>query len=207
MIYFSIDLETTGVDWNQDTILEFGAIMEDTEKQLPFESIPKFNVLLRHPKYIGSPYALAMHTDIFTELAKPPGQSKEKIINFNQLGNSFKVWLTSKGIKSDEKIIVAGKNFGTFDLRFLENLEGFGEYIKFHQRIIDPAVLYFDNSADKELPNLSICKERAGIQNTEIAHRTIKDAWDIIQVLRGKMYPKTNEDAKYFDYNSFIDKK
>jgi len=46
MIYFSIDLETTGIDWGQDTILEFGAILEDTDKQLPFDTIPKFNVLL-----------------------------------------------------------------------------------------------------------------------------------------------------------------
>lgn len=191
MIYFSIDLETTGVDWNQDTILEFGAIMEDTEKQLPFESLPKFNVLLRHPKYIGSPYALAMHTDIFTELAKPEGKSSEKIISFNDLGREFKLWTIKQGIDTSSKLIVAGKNFGTFDLRFLENLEGFSSYIKFHQRIIDPAVFYFNNSTDKELPNLSVCKERAGIQNTEIAHRTIKDAWDIIQVLRGKMYPKS----------------
>lgn len=202
MIYFSIDLETTGIDWGQDTILEFGAILEDTDKQLPFDTIPKFNVLLRHPKYIGSPFALAMHTDIFTELAKAPGQSEEKIINFNELGNSFKMWLTTKGISFDEKIIVAGKNFGTFDLRFLENLENFNNHIKIHQRIIDPAVLYFDNEIDKkELPNLSVCKQRAGIQDTTIAHRTIKDAWDIIRVLRGKMYPKIHENSKDFDFS------
>lgn len=190
MIYFSIDIETTGIDWNEDSILEFGAILEDTEKQLTFDSIPKYSVLLRHPKYIGSPYALSMHTDIFTELAKPPGHSKEKIINFDELGNSFKMWLTTKGISFDEKIIVAGKNFSTFDLRFLENLKNFNDLIKIHQRVIDPAVLYFDQSIDKELPNLSLCKQRAGIQDTTIAHRTIKDAWDIIRVLRGKMYPK-----------------
>lgn len=187
MIYFSIDIETTGVDWNQDTILEFGAIMEDTEKQLPFESLPKFNVLLRHPKYIGSPYALAMHTDIFTELAKPEGKSSEKIISYNELGRDFSLWLREQDIDTSSKITVAGKNFATFDMRFLENLEGFSSYIKFHQRVIDPAVFYFDGSMDKELPNLSLCKERAGIRDTTIAHRTIKDAWDIIQVLRRKL--------------------
>lgn len=207
MIIFSIDLETTGIDWEQDTILEFGAILEDTNKQLPFETIPKFNVLLRHPKYIGSPYALAMHTDIFTELAKPPGQSKEKIINFNELGNSFKMWLTTQGIAFDEKIIVAGKNFGTFDLRFLENLEGFNEHINIHKRIIDPAILYFENDKDKELPSLSTCKERAGIIDTKIAHRTIKDSWDIISILRGKMYPKLNDNYKFFDFNEFLENK
>lgn len=194
MIYFSIDIETTGVNWNQDTILEFGAIMEDTEKQLPFESLPKFNALLRHPKYIGSPYALALHTDIFTELAKPEGKSSEKIILYNHLGIEFKSWLIKQGIDSSSKIVVAGKNFASFDMRFLENLEGFNSYIKFNQRFIDPAVFYFDSSVDKELPNLSLCKQRAGIQDTTIAHRTIKDAWDIISVLRGKMYPVINNE-------------
>ena len=93
MKYFSIDLETAGIDWNNDTILEFGAILEDTNLQRPFETIPKFNVLLRHPKYTGSPYALAMHTEIFTELAKPAGQSSVRIIDFDKLGNEFMKWI------------------------------------------------------------------------------------------------------------------
>lgn len=209
MIIFSIDLETTGVDWDQDIILEFGAILEDTEKQLPFKDIPKFNCLLRHPKYVGSAYAIAMHGEIFSELAKPEGQSTEIIIPHYQLGKKFHEWICEVNKNNnnfigfnpieDEQIHinVAGKNFSTFDMRFLENLPGFKSHVWFNRRVIDPALLYFSGVyGDKEMPNLSECKKRAGIKNIEIAHRTIKDAWDIIQVLRGKMYPKISKNKK-----------
>lgn len=209
MIYFSIDLETTGTDWNQDIILEFGAILEDTENQLPFKDIPKFNCLLKHPKYIGSAYAIAMHGEIFSELAKPEGQSAEDIIPHDQLGKKFHEWICEVSKKHNNfigfdpfkneqiHINVAGKNFSTFDMRFLENLPEFKSHVWFNRRVIDPASLYFsDVYGDKEMPNLSECKKRAGIKNVEIAHRTIKDAWDIIQVLRGKMYPKILKNKK-----------
>ncbi len=195
MIYFSIDLETTGVNWKEHSILEFGAIMEDTENQLSFEEIPKFNCLLKYKNYVGSPYALAMHKQIFEELDKEITIPGCTIIPYNKLGFEFAKWIfklneerISKGKKFFDKLIVAGKNFATFDMRFLENLEDFQNNIWFSSRVIDPAIFYFDNKIDKDLPNLKICKERAGIKNTEIAHRTIQDAWDVIQVLRGKMY-------------------
>ncbi len=203
MIYFSIDIETTGIDWDKHTILEFGAILEDTKKQLSFDEIPKFNCLLRHPDYVGTPLALAMHKEIFEELES--GISKCDIIPFYDLGIKFYAWLMEQNNKSEEKfleksgvngfpvvITVAGKNFGTFDLRFLENLGGFKKHVWFRKRIIDPAILYYDDAIDTVLPNLEICKERAGIKNTAIAHRTIQDAWDVIEVLRGKLYPKIN---------------
>ncbi len=201
MIYFSIDIETTGTDWDKHTVLEFGAILEDTKKQLPFEEIPKFNCLLRHPDYIGTPLALAMHKEIFEELES--GKSKCEIIPFYDLGRVFQKWLfelykseqffdTVAGKDAPLIITVAGKNFGTFDLRFLENLGGFKKHVWFRKRILDPAILYYDDAIDTVLPNLETCKERAGIKNTAIAHRTIQDAWDVIEVLRGKLYPKIN---------------
>jgi oligoribonuclease (3'-5' exoribonuclease) len=72
MIYVSIDIETCGLDDKNHSILEFGAIIEDTDNPLPFETIPKFCTLLERPdnNYVGSPYALAMHKEIFQELAK-----------------------------------------------------------------------------------------------------------------------------------------
>lgn len=210
MIYFSIDLETTGIDWNEDSIVEFGAILEDTNQQFSFEEIPKFNVLIKHPKYIGTPYALSLHSEIFKELAKPPGESLEKIISYKDLGTEFRSWALQQNkqfnflntselmVNSKISINVAGKNFGTFDMRFLENLENFNDCVAFNKRIIDPSILYFDESLDSELPNLSICKQRAGINDLNIAHRSIDDAWDVIQVLRGKMYVQLERDDVAF---------
>lgn len=82
-------------------------------------------------------------------------------------------------------ISFAGKNFGTFDKKFLEMLPKWKQIIRIKQRIIDPSILYMDWKNDKELPNLSACKERAGMDNI-VAHNALADAWDVIELLRKK---------------------
>jgi oligoribonuclease len=79
----------------------------------------------------------------------------------------------------------AGKNFGTFDKHFLERLPRWKQAIRISQRILDPAILFVDWKQDKALPNLNLCKERAGIQG-EVTHNALEDAWDVIAVLRTK---------------------
>lgn len=198
MIYISIDTETGGLEWKHNSLLEFGAIIEDTKNQLPFDQIPKWSVLLSNVdnRYHGSAYALAMHGEIFKELAKKPEDRTEKVIAAQDLSWAFRKWLIQHPAFADYAnntkpipINVAGKNFGTFDNRFLEE-NGFYDRIKIIQRLIDPAVLYYNDDVDDSLPNLSVCKQRAGLLETSIVHRTIEDAWDVIQVLRGKMYPR-----------------
>lgn len=202
MIYVSIDIETCGLDADKHSVIEFGAIIEDTTKQLPFEIIPKFNRLLKYPdgNYTGNPFALAMHKEIFTEI-----NQKKNLIQIYSLGKEFDKFLRDNlsvqflaqniiDNETDEypinriKINVAGKNFANFDLKFLNNVPDFNKYILINHRIIDPSTLYFNEDIDEELPNLSQCKVRAGIEDESIAHRTIQDAFDVICVLRGKMY-------------------
>jgi hypothetical protein len=40
-----------------------------------------------------------------------------------------------------------------------------------------------DWNNDKSLPNLTTCKERAGIEGV-VTHDALEDAWDVIEVLR-----------------------
>ncbi len=61
-------------------------------------------------------------------------------------------------------INVAGKNFGTFDKLFLQELPWWQKLIRTRQRVLDPAILLVDWIGDKSLPNLTQCKERAGIR-------------------------------------------
>jgi hypothetical protein len=82
------------------------------------------------------------------------------------------IWLT-----------VAGKNFGTFDKIFLENLPKWTSLFKFKSRIIDPSILFVDWKTDKDLPSLQKCKDRAHIDG-KVSHDAIEDAWDVIQLLR-----------------------
>jgi hypothetical protein len=81
------------------------------------------------------------------------------------------------------KINVAGKNFGTFDKLFLQELPWWKKLIIPRQRILDPAILCCKFDEDNTLPSLNQCKERLGIQG-EVTHNALEDAWDVIQVLR-----------------------
>jgi hypothetical protein len=78
---------------------------------------------------------------------------------------------------------VAGKNFGTFDKLFLQELPWWQKLIRTRQRVLDPAILMVDWNNDKSLPNLTTCKERAGIEGV-VTHDALEDAWDVIEVLR-----------------------
>jgi hypothetical protein len=78
---------------------------------------------------------------------------------------------------------VAGKNFGTFDKLFLQELPWWKKLIRTRQRVLDPAILMVDWKKDTSLPNLTTCKERAGIEGV-VTHNALEDAWDVIEVLR-----------------------
>jgi DNA polymerase III epsilon subunit-like protein len=82
-------------------------------------------------------------------------------------------------------ISAAGKNFATFDLKFLENLPRWKQLIKVRQRILDPSVLFTDWFEDESLPSLGQCKERAGFEGT-VAHDALEDCKDIVKLLRKK---------------------
>jgi oligoribonuclease len=80
-------------------------------------------------------------------------------------------------------INVAGKNFATFDKKFLERLPWWQKLIRIRQRVLDPAILFVDWKEDESLPSLDKCKNRAGIHGL-VTHNALEDAWDVIELLR-----------------------
>jgi oligoribonuclease len=67
MIYISVDTETTGLNPDTCQLLSVGAIVEDTEKKLPFDEVPKFHcAILRGERDIlqGELFALNMNKDL-----------------------------------------------------------------------------------------------------------------------------------------------
>lgn len=70
MKYISIDVETTGLEKDRYQILSIGAILEDTEKKLSFEEIPKFHAAILHNEITGSPYALNMNSKIIEAITQ-----------------------------------------------------------------------------------------------------------------------------------------
>ena len=78
---------------------------------------------------------------------------------------------------------VAGKNFGTFDKLFLQELPWWQKLIRTRQRILDPAILCVDWANDTSLPSLTTCKERMNVEGI-VTHNALEYAWDVIELLR-----------------------
>jgi hypothetical protein len=215
MIYVSIDIETSGLDHEKHKVLSIGAIIEDTEKKLPYEECPKFNAVVLQNEITGSPRALTMNkeiiemigeyfegTDFERHLMNTHSDycfyEKDDVIKefYKFLWNNGFTTLDSPSTHVNGKLTpiidgktkpitlnVAGKNFGTFDKLFLQELPWWQKLIKTRQRVLDPAILMVDWKNDKSLPNLTQCKERAGIIGI-VTHNALEDAWDVIDVMR-----------------------
>lgn len=197
MKYFSIDIETTGLNPEKHQILELGIIFEDTDNPKNFYDSPKFRAIIAHDEIIGQPYALNMNKDLITTLSifnsydKLSYEWKEykelhNILFLNEVYNEVYDFIKDNignYYYWDIEINVAGKNFQKFDLKFIEKLPNWN--IKFHRRVIDPSPMYMESS-DITLPNLDTCLKRAGIKG-RVDHTALGDAWKVIQVVRKKL--------------------
>lgn len=78
---------------------------------------------------------------------------------------------------------VAGKNFSSFDKKFIDKIDKIYDFLYFRQRVLDPSALYIDWETDDTSPDLSTCKKRAGLDDF-VSHESLDDAWDVIQLFR-----------------------
>lgn len=199
MKYVSIDIETTGLDLETCQVLSIGAVIEDTNNIMPLNELPTFHGAIVSQHIAGQPYALNMNKELIEDIVYyQTGDEHERFdlerlkgIKFyekDQIVKAFYDFLLENGIEPDGNMVhitVAGKNFATFDLKFLERLPRWKQYIRVRQRIIDPSVLYTEWNSDESLPGLSKCKERCGL-DPHVAHDAVEDALDIISLLRPK---------------------
>lgn len=118
MKYISIDVETTGLEKDRYQILSIGAILEDTEKKLSFEEIPKFHAAILHNEITGSPYALNMNSKIIEAIthyqSAQDQDEKNDLVQMtgmqfyheDQVVEGFYRWLYDNGmVDLDERIL------------------------------------------------------------------------------------------------------
>lgn len=84
---------------------------------------------------------------------------------------------------SEARAVVAGKNFASFDDKFLRMLPHFDEHIKYVHRVIDPAMLYWNPMVDQRPPDTKTCMERAGLKG-EVTHTALGDALVVAKLIR-----------------------
>jgi hypothetical protein len=64
MKYVSIDVETTGLDPENNQILSVAAIIEDTNNPLLFDDVPKFHVAIKRENISGSLFAINLNREL-----------------------------------------------------------------------------------------------------------------------------------------------
>ena len=195
MRYASIDLETTGLNPKVHNIVEFGAVLDDTmHPEVDVSLLPRFHAYVLPPydqeEYTGHPFALAMHPAIFKCIANrtPPF----RYLRAEDLGLEFSAFLFQNGIDLSKPedprvrrpaLTAGGKNFGTFDLRFLRECPGFLDAVPFRHRVIDPCLAAFIPS-DEVLPETKLCAARLGVVTGADAHTAIEDAMLVTRMIR-----------------------
>lgn len=188
--YVSIDIETTGLDKQICQLLEVGAVIDDLDNMGDaLETLPKFHCYIVRDFYVGEPYALAMHAEIFKRISKR--EAPYSYFTELEFATAFHKFLFSHGL-DERSIKVAGKNFASFDEHFLtpvfRNLPDYAKAkdMKFSHRVLDPAILYWQRDKDSWIPGSSVCMERAGMDG-EVAHTALEDAQMVVELVRGKL--------------------
>lgn len=189
MLFVSLDLETLGLG-RSAPIIEFGAILADW---LTGKMLVKFHTYVT-PEDSDSydncePYAMSMHPTILRRIAtKEVGWDYTPI---DQLTDAFEEWInnceTDFPSLSTHKLVLAGKNLGTFDLPMLEQQAcGWPNFYRerVHHRCIDPGNLFWEPHLDNVLPNSDTCRERAHIERLEEEkHNALEDAEDVVKMV------------------------
>lgn len=170
MRYVSIDIETLGLDPETCDIVEFGAVIDNGDALV---DLPRFHCYFTKDTFRGEAYAMYMHNTILQRIAKR--EEPYHYLRHDQLEGVFGRWLSDHNIV---KPIIAGKNFGSFDLQFLKKI-GFVEH---DHRFIDPGSMYL-RWKDNRIPGLDTCLKRAGFNHT-VNHTAIEDALDVIRCIR-----------------------
>lgn len=68
MRYVSVDIETTGLDRENDQILSIGAVIEDTNNILPLEDLPQIHIVIMRERIGGSLFAINMHKNLIADM-------------------------------------------------------------------------------------------------------------------------------------------
>lgn len=186
MKFLSMDIETTGLDESYCQILEIGAVLGDLTTT-PVDDLPFFNRRLYFDKVIGEPYALNLNYKLVGDMANRvsmPGFFE--YIHPDSVWSHLTAWLESNGVQLYEKnkITVAGKNFASFDRRFLVKLPRWNAS-SFHHRTIDPGNLFWLPESDTVLPDTKECISRAGLDwDSKLLHSAVADARLVVELVR-----------------------
>jgi hypothetical protein len=152
MIYVSIDIETTGLGENTQT-LSIGLVVEDTNNLIPFEELPKLEIAIIHERLEGEIFALNMNRDLISDIlsykiARTP-EAKAEIVERTSREYLYEEDVTKRifHFLYDNKALDGGNNL--FDPnRMVEVVNG-----KTYPALTSKMKPYYFNGAGKNFAN------------------------------------------------------
>lgn len=157
MKFVSIDIETTGLDPERDEILAVGLVACSTSSTLPVVQQPHLEVRVLHDRIEGDIVALGMNADLIRDIANQTPIPHTPYVQKDRVAEV--VWdFIQTNTDIGAVVNLCGKNIGTFDLKFLSKLPGWGK-VKHHRRFLDVGPM-FATEADEVVPGLRECLER-----------------------------------------------
>lgn len=212
--FVSGDIETSGTDSRSSQTLEIAFVFDDWDRPRPIRQLSSIRMLVDHPEitFRGSDglWAATHHTELLAEMERLKRQQEEEQRQgrtpFWAKPGTIEILRSGKGqidlglvpvthactllaewfrpLGSDTTL--AGKNFGSFDLQFLEELPQWNALCAplFRHAVLDIGSLWFDPLQDKSVPSTTVCRERSGIGTGECKHRALDDARDGVAMIR-----------------------
>lgn len=202
--YVSLDIETTGLNPDGCQILSIGAVCDHIGSFIPIKGLPKYHVYVRNESGTirGEYCGIEMNSEIITIICgKKWSPEIAPVLLEQDVASDFSEWLIKGcGYKKGDAVVFAGKNFSSFDRRFLELLPGWKGRVLASHRSIDPGELLWCPEVDgSELPNFKKCLKRV-VRNdrvcllhdkpegfassTECVHDALQDAADVVLMIR-----------------------
>lgn len=177
MLFYSLDIETTGLDFEKDQILEIAIIEADTAD---FKEKRSLCLRLIHDRIRGQIPALLMNHELVKKIYMRTPEEGVKYVKPEKVSEEIMNFFPDSLLATHT---FAGKNLASFDIPFLRAKGYLDEMLKIHRRYLDPSILYWNPNEDESLPNLETCKKRAGFKNPRVVHSALDDARDIVNLL------------------------
>jgi oligoribonuclease (3'-5' exoribonuclease) len=200
MHLLSIDCETTGVDVNNDKILELAVISQADQ----FAELKVFHTAIAYARIEGNAYALAMNVRLLAHIGgygkgKPllwaDSQTEElRIRTVVEAANDLAIFLANC-MPSEGKFNVCGKNVGSFDVPLLLSnglLTRATVDARFNYGYLDPGPMFAIEN-DRRMPSLETVLGRAGVDHdTKTLHSAYWDARYTLEAVRAGLQRNSN---------------
>jgi oligoribonuclease len=181
--FLAIDIETTGLNEEKCQVLEVGVVVGDYS-DTPVVELPCKRWRLAYDYIIGEPFALKMNAKLIEDMCTQPIEVDGLRTNYSW--NPASVIESLAGFMDEhklEKASLAGKNVGSFDLRFLRRMPSWA-MVRHHHRILDPGMLW-KRRGEVLTSDTVECIKRAGLEwDTKKLHSAIWDCRLVIELLR-----------------------